>query len=65
MRDPSRIDCIMNLLKEWWTIYPDLRFGQVMEALNFRMGEVTNIDPFYVEDDKLKEILKEMLKNAK
>lgn len=65
MRDPSRIGCIMNLLKEWWTTYPDLRFGQVMEALNFRMGEVTNTDPFYVEDDKLEEILKEMLKNAK
>ncbi len=65
MRDPSRIGCIMNLLKEWWTIYPDLRFGQVMAALNFRMGEVTNTDPFYVEDDKLEEILKEMLKNAK
>lgn len=64
MRDPGRIDCIMSLLKRWWLTYPDLRFGQVMAALNFQMGEVTNTDPFYVEDDKLEEILKEMLKNA-
>lgn len=65
MRDPNRINCIMNLLKEWWMTYPDLRFGQVMAVLNFQMGEVTKIDPFYVEDDKLEKILKEMLKNAK
>lgn len=64
MRDLGRIDCIMSLLKRWWLTYPDLRFGQVMAALNFQMGEVTNTDPFYVEDDKLEEILKEMLKNA-
>lgn len=47
MRDPNRIDDILERLKDIWKTYPDLRLGQLI--LN-----VAN-DPllYYLEDDEL------------
>ena len=44
MRDPNRIDEILNTVKIIWNQYPDMRFGQLIV-------NVLGIDPFYVEDD--------------
>ena len=44
MRDPNRIDEILNIVKIVWNQYPDMRFGQLVV-------NVLGIDPFYVEDD--------------
>lgn len=44
MRDPNRIDEILNTVKTVWNQYPDMRFGQLVV-------NVLGIDPFYVEDD--------------
>lgn len=30
MRDPKRIDIILNRIKEIWNKYPDLRLGQLI-----------------------------------
>ena len=33
MRDPKRIDEIMILITEIWKNYPDMRFNQLMDAI--------------------------------
>ena len=52
MRNPDRIDKILNEIKNIWEKYPDLRLGQLL----------CNVlrDPalYYVEDDQLVESLK-------
>jgi len=54
MRDPNRIEPIIQLIKEIWYTYPDLRLTQlIMNALKM------NQDPYYVEDEKLHKALKE------
>ena len=49
MRDPKRIDYILNLLKQGWEKHPDMRLGQMIEIFKHYM--VVD-DLFYVEDDK-------------
>lgn len=44
MRDPKRIDEILNTVKKVWEQYPDWRFGQLVV-------NVLGVDPFYIEDD--------------
>lgn len=44
MRDPKRIDEILNTVKTVWEQYPDMRFGQLVV-------NVLGVDPFYIEDD--------------
>lgn len=49
MRDPNRIDYILELLGKGWKAHPDLRFCQLMEILKHYM----NVDDcFYIEDDQ-------------
>jgi len=53
MRDPKRIEPILNLIREIWYTYPDLRLTQlIMNALKM------NHDPYYIEDEKLQKSLK-------
>ena len=55
MRDIDRLDPFMARLAELWKIVPDWRFGQlVMNFLSF-IGR----DPFYLEDDKMEELIAE------
>jgi uncharacterized protein YihD (DUF1040 family) len=55
MRDPKRINRMLELIRGIWCQCPDTRLTQlIMNAL--RMNE----DPYYVEDDILEEKLKEL-----
>lgn len=47
MRDPERIDGILNELGEIWKGYPDLRLGQLL--LNVARDPML----YYIEDDEL------------
>ena len=47
MRDPNRIDPLLEKLGEAWKKTPDLRFGQFMTVFFNVYGK----DPFYAEDD--------------
>ena len=52
MRDPKRIDRIMELLHKAWTNHPDQRLGQIIinaQRWNDQHGNAR--DPFNVEDD--------------
>lgn len=54
MRDPQRIDRIIELIRGIWKTYPDLRLTQlIMNTLNMTK------DPYYVEDDILEKKLRE------
>jgi uncharacterized protein YihD (DUF1040 family) len=54
MRDPKRINRIIERIRGIWVTQPDTRLTQlIMNALNM------NSDPYYVEDDLLEERLKQ------
>ena len=62
MRDINRIEPFMNELTEIWYTVPDLRFGQLIE--NFKkFAEVEDL--FYIEDDKMLEVLKKFKEELK
>jgi len=52
MRDPERIDVVLEEIAMYWKENPDLRLGQIIVNMN------NNQDPFYMEDDALLERLK-------
>jgi len=56
MRDPARIDRILNLIAVIWRRNPDLRLGQLLS--NFAGFEG---DPFHYEDDETEQKLTEFI----
>lgn len=63
MRDASRIYPLCNKLAEIWTLYPDLRFGQVVACLQQVINEKhgAKVDLFFIEEDEIMEVLNEWL----
>ena len=56
MRDPARIDRIIELLREYWTHYPDLCLAQiVVNAIPSTGQPCPHI--FYAEDDVVEKSL--------
>lgn len=58
MRDPARIQAILDALGEVWREQPDLRLTQLLTAA---IGQRRNMGPnplFYVEDDETLEALR-------
>jgi hypothetical protein len=47
MRDPRRIDRILDLVRELWKLAPDMRFGQLLE--NYVFGSPDSL--FRQQDD--------------
>lgn len=50
MRDPERIDRIIEKLRKAWKTYPDQRLAQLVSNVCFKGGWRDN-DCFHVEDD--------------
>lgn len=61
MRNPDRISETLKELEKFWKQVPDWRLGQVIS--NFSYELTGNNDPFYLEDDKLLELIKQKNKN--
>lgn len=57
MRDINRIHEILSDLETIWEKVPDYRFFQLLNAIGFD----SRADWFYLEDDKLKSVLKEVV----
>lgn len=55
MRDPNRIDPMLELLAQVWKQNPDWRLGQLIE-------NCAPANPYYVEDDTLADELRQFLK---
>jgi uncharacterized protein YihD (DUF1040 family) len=47
MRDPARIDRVIELLREVWERYPDQRFGQLISNLLRESGS----DALWITED--------------
>lgn len=52
MRDPKRIDKVLDVVKQAWAKNPDLRFGQLILNLTTNANAL-----YYVEDDTMIEAL--------
>lgn len=59
MRDPNRISAILQTLEEVWRLHSDWRFMQLICNIQNTYGS----DMFYVEDDELAALIKEMTKS--
>lgn len=59
MRNPERIDRIIEKLRKIWKIYPDQRLCQLVWNLAYKTGHVNEEyrDVFHTEDDELEFIL--------
>ena len=59
MRDPKRIDVILQEISAIWHKYPDMRLGQLIGNI------LEGPSLYYVEDDSLVKALKDMYEGAK
>jgi len=59
MRDPKRIDTILQEISNIWHRYPDMRLGQLVGNV------LEGPSLYYVEDDGLVSALKDMYEGAK
>ena len=58
MRDINRIEPFLDKFEELWKLHPDIRFGQMIYNLT------SGIDIFYIEDDKMLELINRKLKKV-
>lgn len=58
MRDPERIDLIIELLRETWKNTTDLRFCQLISSITYPLT-YKGKSLFYVEDDEFKKAIEE------
>ena len=58
MRDPERIDVILQEIRDIWHKYPDMRLGQLIGNV------LEGPSLYYVEDDSLVKALKDMYEDA-
>lgn len=61
MRDPNRIDIVIETVRRAWHLVPDWRLGQLACNLGRECG---SWDSFYVEDDKLEAAARSWLASA-
>lgn len=61
MRNPERIDEILELISDIWHKHPDLRLGQLIGnclSIDYNyIDGIVEVDLYYIEDDKLQDIL--------
>ena len=58
MRDPKRITPLLIELEKQWERFPDWRFGQLIENIK-RFYDINDL--FYIEDDKMLELIKNFM----
>lgn len=61
MRDRKRINKILEILKEYWGLYPDMRLGQIISNIAIDVGAS---DVYYIEDNILENEMKKQLKKS-
>lgn len=62
MRDPNRIETILEALRLTWQQEPDLRLGQLL--INIAKPQSPCPELFYLEDDELLQYLNQKNKGA-
>lgn len=59
LRNPERIDILLDLFREYWKEHPDWRFFQVIQNI----GLDTYCDHFYLEDSIIINLLNNVRDN--
>ena len=59
MRDPKRIDRIVELVRQAWYCVPDWRLGQLIANVS---RDCEWNDPYFLKDEELEEKLKEWMR---
>jgi len=59
MRDPERIERVLNSIREVWELQPDLRLLQLLFHILADLGPLVERNLFYLEDHSLEEYLKQ------
>lgn len=62
MRDPDRIDSYVKRLEKMWKTIPDWRFGQFVTNLLSAVQKTSQVDTFFIEDDKMFDLMEEEIK---
>lgn len=63
MRNPERIDTIVEMIRAVWHELPDYRFWQIINAaLQYMPENKNNTDPFFWEDDIWMDMFMQMCK---
>lgn len=57
MRDPARVAPFLEVVREFWELYPDLRFGQVMRLFQ-ATSKADDLDPFELEEKDWKKFIR-------
>lgn len=50
MRDPKRIEPMLELIRQIWTAYPDFRLGQLIDNVSYAYRSYGMDSVFNVED---------------
>ena len=62
MRDPARIDQMVELVRALWRKYPDWRLSQLVQlVLNAHAAASAPGEPYFAEDDVLERGLRKLL----
>lgn len=68
MKNPERISIINNLIEDIWVKYPDMRYFQLLSAIQATHNNLNNRfsdeDCFHVEDDLMEATLHKILENG-
>lgn len=59
-RDPKRIEKVIDKIRQFWYMYPDLRLGQILTNVVPR-----GVDLFYVEEDYLIKYIDDYIETIK
>jgi uncharacterized protein YihD (DUF1040 family) len=54
MRNPERIDAVIEAVRKEWKQVPDWRLGQLIVNISRAAGKM---DPFFLEDDLLLKVI--------
>ena len=60
MRDPRRIDNLLNIIRVYWKKNPNMRLSQILSNAAYK-AQWINKDLFYLEDNKLFEGLTKLM----
>ena len=63
MRDPERIEIILDRLGKVWKEYPDFRLCQLLFNVVSKYQLSTSYDIFYVEDDGLLKAIESVIES--
>jgi hypothetical protein len=62
MRNPKRIRRILGRIERLWSLYPDLRLGQLIKVIECNPKRRSKAETFHIEDDEWEELIEDKIK---